>query len=395
MAQPSDSSPRVNRPASGDMFEFHPESPSIHLSTAYVIADLDAYDQASGGGGYVYSRLKNPTRAALAGLITELEHGDDSVVLCSGMAAISTAVMALADGGAHVVTGDSIYAEAVELFDQVLSRFGLSFSYVDLTDIEAVAAALTPATKIIYLEPVTNPLIKVVDLEKIAELAHRHGAMVVVDSTFTTPLMINPLDHGADLVVHSLTKFIGGHGDVTAGSITGRGEAIKKTAATARLLGPLCDPQSAWLLMRSLRTFDLRVTRQMDNAARLAESLSQNPRVRQVNYPGLPGHPQHDLAARMFGGRFGAMLSFRVEDDREKVNEFLHRLKTVRYLATLGGDRTSVAHPATAFRLDFSPEELLKFGMHEGLIRISAGLEPAEEIIGDLNQALAVFAADG
>lgn len=369
----------------------HPETPPIYHSTANIIRDMDDYDFASSGGKYYYSRTANPNRDGVAEAVSYLEKGEQSLVCASGMAAISTAVLSLVKAGDHILASRSIYGETIELFDNILKKFGVEITYSDFTDIDSVRMALQPNTRIVYTEIIANPLIEVVDIDAVAELAHRAGALVVVDSTFTTPFAIRPLEHGADIVVHSLTKYFGGHSDITGGSITGSKKLIKKIGANFLFLGGCLDPNSAWLMLRSIRTMELRINRQFENAKKIAEALQADPHVQYVNYPALPGHPQHRLAARIMPNGCGAMLSFRVEDDRSKVNEFMHKLKLVKYLGTLGGYRTSIAHPATAFRHEFTPQKLKEMGMEEGLIRISAGAEAFEDLIADFKQALTVF----
>lgn len=368
-----------------------PETPPIYHSTANIIRDMDDYDVASTGGKYYYSRTANPNRDGVAEAVSYLEKGEQSLVCSSGMAAISTAVLSLIKAGDHIVASRSIYGETIELFDNLLQKFGVEVTYSDFTNIDSVRASLKPNTKILYGEIIANPLIEVVDIDALSELAHSIGALVLVDSTFTTPLAIRPLEHGADIVIHSLTKYFGGHSDITAGSITGSSKLIKKIYSDFLLLGGCLDPNSAWLMLRSIRTMELRVTKQFENARKIAEVLQADPHVRYVNYPTLSNHPQRELAARLMPNGCGAMISFRVEDDRDKVNAFMHKLNLVKYLGTLGGYRTTIAHPATAFRHEFTPQKLKEMGMEEGLIRISAGAETVEDVIADFKQALTVF----
>ncbi|SDF03703.1 trans-sulfuration enzyme family protein [Sporomusa acidovorans] len=368
-----------------------PETPPIYHSTANIIRDMDDYDFASNGGKYYYCRTANPNRDGVAEAVSYLEKGEQSLVCSSGMAAISTAVLSLIKAGDHIVASRSIYGETIELFDNILKKLNVEVTYSDFTNIDSVRESLKPNTKILYTEIIANPLIEVVDIDALSELAHGIGALVLVDSTFTTPLAIRPLEHGADIVIHSLTKYFGGHSDITAGSITGSKKLMKKIYSDFLLLGGCLDPNSAWLMLRSIRTMEMRVTKQFENARKIAEALQADPHVRYVNYPTLPNHPQRELAAKLMPNGCGAMLSFRVEDDRNKVNAFMHKLKLVKYLGTLGGYRTTIAHPATAFRNEFTPQKLKEMGMEEGLIRISAGAEAVEDLIADFKQALTVF----
>lgn len=352
---------------------------------------MDDYDFANGGGKYFYNRTAAPNRDMLADTVSYMEGGEDSIITSSGMAAISTVLLSLLSCGDRVLCSDAVYGETIELMNNMLTRFGIAVDYADFTDIESVRSAVRPETKMLYTEIISNPLIRVIDIDAVTEIARENGAMTVVDSTFTTPFAIKPLEHGADIVIHSMTKFFGGHSDITAGSVTASKKIIQSINPSYLLLGGCLDANSSWLALRSIRTMRLRVEKQMENADRLAKTLAEDTRVKYVNYPSLEYHPQHELAKRLFKNGFGPMLSFRVEDDREKVNEFIHRLDMIKYLGTLGGFRTSLAHPATAFRNEFSEEQLRKMGMEEGLIRISAGIEESEDIIGDIKNALEVF----
>lgn len=369
----------------------NPDCPPIYFSTACAVRDMDDYDFANGGGKYFYNRTAAPNRDMLAEAVSYLEGGEDTIITSSGMAAISTTILSLLNKGERILISKAVYGETIELLDNLLSRFGITADYVDFTDIESVKRAITPQTKILYTEIISSPLINVVDIDAITEIAKKNGALTVVDSTFTTPFAIKPLEHGADIVIHSMTKFFGGHSDITAGAITSSKEIIKKITPNFLLLGCCLDPNSAWLALRSIRTMKLRVERQMENADKIAHALAADPRVKYVNYPSLEYHPQHELAERLLTKGCGPMLSFRVEDDREKVNEFIRSLNIIKYLGTLGGYRTSLAHPATAFRNEFTPEKLKEMGMEEGLIRISTGIEDADDIINDIKTALDVF----
>lgn len=368
-----------------------PEVPPIYHTTAYMIKDTDDYEFANGGGKYLYNRTANPNRDGLGTAISQLEKGEETLICSSGMGAISTVLLSLLKQGDHILFSKAIYGETIELADFILKDFGIDFDYADFTDLKQVKDGIKSNTKILYSEIIANPLTFVTDVDEISKIAHEKGALVVIDSTFTTPFVIKPLLHGADIVVHSLTKYFGGHSDITGGSITSSREMIKKIRPKYLLLGCCMDPNTAWLTLRSIKTMGMRVRAQMNNAQKLANALSENPLVKAVHHPSIQSHPQHELAKKIFDYGWGAMISFRVADDREKVNEFMHRLQLVKYMGTLGGIRTTIAHPATAFRNEFSQEELEKMGMYEGLIRISTGAEDIDDLIEDFNQALEVF----
>ena len=365
-----------------------PEVMPIYPSTAYCVRDTADYTFANRGGKYLYNRTANPNRDALGTAISGLEDGEKTLLCSSGMAAISTTLLGLLRAGDHILVNRAVYGETIELIQTILSRFQIEASFADFTDPKAVEAALQPNTVLLYTEVITNPLTHVIDLSSMAKIAHNHGALLVVDSTFSTPFLIRPLAQGADLVLHSLTKYFGGHSDLTGGSITGSRSLIEQIQPSQLLLGCCLDPISAWMFSRSIATMAMRVRRQNENAIALAQALQQHPEVRAVYHPSLADHPQHSLATQILSGGYGAILSFQVEDDLERVDQFFHKLKLVRYLGTLGGIRTSVTHPATAFRDSFSEEELRDMGLTDGLIRISVGAEDVDDLIADFRQAL-------
>lgn len=369
----------------------NPEVPPIYPSTAYILDDMDDYDFASTGGRYYYNRTANPNRDGLGQAISYLEHGDSTLICSSGMAAISTVFLGTLRQGDHVLMSDSIYGETIEFAKNILEKFGIEVSFADFTKISCVEQNLRSNTKMLYTEIISNPLTLVVDLDAVSRCASSKGLLTVVDSTFTTPFLIRPLEHGADIVIHSLTKYFGGHSDITGGSITASDEMIKRIFPQYLLLGCCLDPNTAWLTLRSIKTMGMRVRRQNENAVLLAKALKEDSHVRVVHHPSLESHPQHALASRIFECGYGAMMSFRVEDSYVKVNHFMHSLKLVKYLGTLGGIRTTYTHPATAFRNEFSKKELEEMGMYEGLIRISVGAEDICDLIEDFTQALKVF----
>ena len=368
----------------------NPETAPIYPSTAYIIEDTTDYAFANNGGKYFYNRTGNPNRDGLAEAVSYLENGEKTLICSSGMGAISTTLLSLLNSGDHAVFSKDIYAETIELIE-LLKSHGIEIAMADFTDPGSVKDSIRSNTKVFYTEIIANPLTQVVDIEQISLIAHKSGILVVVDSTFTTPFVIKPLNFGADIVVHSLTKFFGGHSDATGGSITASDEIIKRIRRTYLLLGAVLDANTSWLFQRSIKTMSLRMKAQLANSILLAKALEENPNVRHVYHPSLVSHPQHNLAERIFTNGYGTMMSFRVDDDRGKVDEFMHRLKIVKYLGTLGGIKTSIAHPASAFRNEFSPNELSKMGLNEGLIRISTGAEDINDLINDFNQAREVF----
>lgn len=363
----------------------------IHTSTAYVIKGLGDYDKAVAGKSYYYQRSCNPNRDALGEAISLLENAERTLVASSGMAAISTTLLSLLDKGDHVVFSSSIYGETIELAENILKNKGIEYSFCDFSNLKTLEENIKINTKLLYFEVIANPLIQIIDVEKVIEIAKSKNIFTVVDSTFTTPFLIKPLDYGVDIVIHSLTKFINGHSDVTAGSISSSEKIMKRIEPNFLLLGGSCDSFSSYLCLRSIRTFNIRMKVHNENAKQLVELIENHPAVKYINYPSANGYSQKELAQKLLGDNYGAMLSIRVKDDKELVDKFIKKLKLVKYLGTLGGYRTSFAHPATAFRSEFTQEELEKMGMYEGLLRFSVGLEDIKDIAEDINNALNVF----
>jgi cystathionine beta-lyase/cystathionine gamma-synthase len=367
-----------------------PETPPIYLTTAYNPDDLEDLKTLYAPEGYGYIRHKNPNRRALAELITYLEGGEASLICSSGMAAISTTLFSMLVGGDHIVSDKTLYGEDYDLF-RTFHDYGIEVTYADFTDFGAIEAAIRPNTKVLYTESISNPLITIVDIEAVAAIAHRHHAKLVVDNTFSTSLALKPLALGADASINSLTKFANGHSDVMGGSMTASQEIVKKAHAFQVLLGTQLDPFSSWLIQRAIRTMDLRLQRQMDNATKLAQALAVHPVVLKVHHPSLETHPQHALAKRILKNGYGGMLSFEMPDDLSKINAFLRKLQVAHYAMTLGGYRTTLSHPVSSSHGGVPEAERLKMGITNGLMRVSVGIENAEDLIADFTQALEVF----
>ena len=368
-----------------------PEVEPVYLTNAFNVSDLDELEFVYDGGGFAYNRTCNPNRTALAETMTYLEGGEDSIICGCGMGAISTTLLTLLKKGDHLLSDMTLYGETIDFIKKVLTQAGVEYTFVDFTNLDEIKSHIKANTKAFYTETISNPMMSVVDIEAIAIIAHESGAKLVVDNTFTTTLMIKPLEKGADIVVNSLTKFVNGHGDALAGSVTSTKEFIEEAYNMQVLLGTIGDAFSCWLVSRAIRTMDLRVKKQMENAAILAKALEENPNVLKVIHPSLESHKQHELATRIYTNGYGGMLSFFVPEDREKINEFMHKLNLVRYAMTLGGYRTTIAHPVTSSHYDVPEEDRKKMGITFGLIRVSVGMENAEDLISDFNQALKVF----
>lgn len=368
-----------------------PEVLPIYLTTAFHGgADLDELNDYYAAKGYTYNRIRNPNRNALAELVTYLEGGEASMICSSGMGAITTTLLSLADAGDHILANSNLYGETLEIL-QIIKKYGIESTCVDFTDLDAVQKAVQPNTKIIYTEVISNPTMTVVDIEAVARIAHGCGAKLVVDNTFTTSTVIKPIEFGADVTINSLTKFMNGHSDIVGGSATASKDVIDKACKLQALLGCTLDPFSSYLCERSLRTLDVRMERQLKNAEGLAKALSEHRHVLKVNHPSLPGHPQHELAKSMFRSGYGAMLSFEMPEDREKINAFMRRLHIAKYAMTLGGYATTLSYPILSSHASVPRDIRLKMGITDGLMRVSVGLEDLQDLIADFTQALDVF----
>jgi len=378
----------INAPAT------NPETAPIYLTTAFNVEDLDDLYERYEERGFCYNRNRNPNRSALMDLMTYAEHGEASVICSSGMAAISTSILALVKAGDHVLSDMTLYGETIDILKHILPKYNVDSTFVDFTDLDAIKASIRPNTVLFYTETVSNPMITVPDLQTIADLAHNNHAVFIVDNTFMTSVGIRPLDYGADIVVNSLTKFANGHSDAVCGAATGKKEYMDKVYEYQILLGCTAEPFTSWLVQRGMRTMQLRVEKQMANAAMLAKALETSPYVKRVNHPSLKNHPQHNLALKQFGNenKCGGMISIVLEDDKVKLNAFMRRLNLAHYAMTLGGYRTTLSHPISSSHYDTPEEERLKMGITFGLLRISVGIENGEELVQDFLQALEVYA---
>lgn len=337
--------------------------------------------------GNVYTRHSNPTVRAVEDKVSELEGAGGSLAFASGMAAISTTLLALARSGENILAMDSLYGGTFELLRDVLPRTGVSVTLVDGTDASAVGKAIRPETKVLYLESPTNPTMRVVDVRRLSGLARARGVLTVIDSTFGTPVNQQPLALGADVVVHSATKYLAGHSDVVAGTVSASAETVTLIRGFRKILGGVMDPHAAWLLLRGLKTLSVRVDRQNRSAMELARFLKDHPSVERVHYPGLADHPDHSIARAQMSG-FGGMLSFEVRGGFVPASEFAGALRVATLAPSLGGVETLVTQPVTTSHYWLSPAERAKAGISDGLVRVSVGLEDVEDLIQDFRTAL-------
>jgi len=374
--------------------DFDPVSTPIHPSVGYLYDEMDDLDGVFAGerSGYVYPRYGSPTVTAFEQAVAVLEGAEDAVAFASGMAAIHAALLGAGlRGGTAVVSAADVYGASYSLLDKIFTAQGIRVRFVDITDLDQVAAVVAseqPAA--MHCEIVSNPLLKVADVPALAEIAHAAGALLLVDNTFASPYLFHPLEHGADYVIHSATKYLGGHGDVMAGVVACSAVRGRDLRERQKLLGANLGPQEAWLALRGLKTLPLRMRQHCANAKTVAEWLAAHPAVAHVNYPGLPNHPQHHLAARLFGERgFGGMVSFDLRGaGQTQVFSFMEALELVLPATTLGDVYSLTLYPAHSSHRYVPPEVRAALGIGDGLVRLSVGIEDAGDIIADLAQAL-------
>ncbi|BAA80215.1 cystathionine gamma-lyase [Aeropyrum pernix K1] len=355
----------------------------IHLSVTYWKRSVAEAEE-----GYVYSRTSNPTRDALEKKLAALENARYALAFSSGLAAEATVILALLREGDHIVAFDDLYGGTKRLFQRVMARFGIKVTYVDARDPGNIEKALTPATRMIWLETPTNPLLKLTDIRAAAEIASRAGAYLVVDNTFATPYFQRPLELGADIVVHSATKYLSGHSDLLAGAVmVNSSEVYEKLKYHQNAVGAVPPPLDSYLLMRSLKTLALRMEWHQHNAMKIAEHLESHPKVDRVIYPGLSTHPQHSLAKRQMTG-YSGMLSFELKGGAGAAVRFVESLRIIALAESLGGVESLVEIPSLMTHASIPREERLKKGITDGLVRLSVGIEDLEDLIEDIEQAL-------
>ena len=332
-----------------------------------------------------YGRYSNPTQSAVERKIAILEGGERATLFASGMCAISTTLLALLSGDDHLVLVSGVYRRTHEFAIDFLSRWGIETTVVAIDDPAALATAIRPTTRLIFSETPTNPYLRVMDLASMVEIAREHSVTTMIDSTFATPINLRPLEYGLDLVIHSATKYLGGHNDLLAGAVIGSTEVMEKIAHARGVIGGISNPNDSYLLLRGLKTLDLRVRRQNENGQRVAQFLEQHPGVRRVYYPGLPSHPDHEVARRQMAG-FGGVVSFEIDGDVEETGRFIDRLRLPYIGPTLGWVESIVEQPAVLFSLE--PDEWRAAGLKDNLVRYALGVEDGEDLIADMEQAL-------
>ncbi len=362
----------------------------IYQTTVYSYPDIAAVDDVyeRREPGYIYSRYGMPNHRLLESVLADLEGMDTGVATATGMSAITSVIFGLLSAGDRIVASNQVYGGTRNLLDQDVQRLGIEVSYVDALDLEAVRAALDRPASMLYVEGITNPTINVLDLTALSNLARECGAPFVVDSTFATPIHCSPAQHGADIVIHSTTKFIGGHNDVAGGIVLGSEQLIDPIRQLAIRFGGVGGPFDAWLVLRGMKTLALRMRQSSANAMALAGAIQAHRAVDRVRYPGLSNHPQHATARRLLRDGFGSMLSIDLHGGRQAVETVVRRLEMIKFAETLGGLGTTVVHPATTSHRSVEPEVREDLGIGDGLLRFSIGIEEPEDLIEEVTTAL-------
>lgn len=368
----------------------HSKSLPIYQTSVFSFDDVESLEQVYGGAasGYIYTRNGNPVHDALNDIMTRIEEGEAALCYSSGMGAISLSLISQLKAGDHIIAANVLYGGSFAFLKNELARFKVEVTFVDPVN-EDIAGFFRENTKVVYVETISNPVMEVIDLPAIAETAHRNGAKLIVDNSFATPVICQPLKLGADIVVYSATKYIGGHSDVTAGLVVAGKDDIDKIYASGLLFGPTLSPFDGWLLVRSLRTLELRVKQHSYNALKLAEYFSGHPQIKSVYYPGLSSSPTHSVAQRLFyNDLYGGMLSIDLAGGESAVRSLFRRLETVKFAPSLAGVATTTSYPAMTSHRALSEEELSRAGISKGLVRISAGLECVDDIVKEFERAL-------
>ena len=376
--------------AGGEPDEFGSAVVPIYQTSTFTFRNAkEGADRFAGKDeGYIYTRIGNPTIKALEDNIAALENGYGGIATSSGMGAINSVYMALLHQGAHIISTASVYGPSRVIIEKHFSRFGVEYTYVDTSDVNNIISAIQPNSNLLYIETPSNPTMQLTDLRACVKIAKEHNLVLVVDNTFSSPYLQNPLDLGADIVVHSVTKFINGHADIVGGIIvTKTKELFKKVRPMMVSLGCNMDPHQAYLVMRGVKTLSIRIDRAQESAGIVAEWLEKHPKVEWVKYPGLKSHPQRDLALKQMKG-FGSMISFGLKGGLKAGEKLMNNMRLALLAVSLGGVETLIQHPASMTHSSLPRDERIKAGIDDGLVRYSVGIENVEDLINDLDQAL-------
>ena len=367
-----------------------PVIPPVYLTATYQFDESDdLIDVVQNRSGFLYSRWDNPSVVEVENTLAKLEGYDHALGFSSGMAAITTAIMANISAGNRIVAIRELYGGTFELLNDILTKLGIEIVFISCWKTEQLLGEIEKGLSILYLETPTNPLLRVVDVTPLAEAAHKKGAAILLDSTFASPINQRPVDLGVDIVIHSGTKYLGGHHDITAGFVGCNEQHFDRIWTYRKILGGVMDPMTAFLTLRGLRTLELRIQRQNQNAIQIAEFLNNQKKITAVHYPGLKSHPDHEIATRQMTG-FGGMLSFEVDADFEGTKRFMDQLNVIKLATSLGGVTSLANQPITNTHAALSPENRAKAGVSESLIRLSVGIENTDLLIEDLKQALGI-----
>jgi len=378
---------------SGAGFDFSkvrtPNTP-IYQTSNYLYEDVESGTDILVGksAGYIYTRYSNPTVEVLNQVLADIEGAEEALSFGSGLAAISAAVLAYCQPGDHLVASSLIYGGTYHLFKEHMGRLGIETTFVNPTDIEQVERAIKSTTRLLYTEPLANPTLVSSDIFQWTVIAHQHHCKILVDNTFTPPPIFRPLDAGVNLVLHSATKYLGGHSDLIGGAVIGSKEEIKKVQPHLKYFGGIISPFVAWLLLRGLRTLGVRLERQCQNALKIAHYLETHPKIVKVNYAGLPSNPQYEFNQRHFQG-FSGMLSFEVKGGFSAAKKVMQKLQLIQFTVSLGDVASLISHPASTSHIYLTAEERAAIGVTDGLLRLSVGIESVDDLINDLDNALA------
>ncbi|MGD2071716.1 MAG: PLP-dependent aspartate aminotransferase family protein [Gemmatimonadota bacterium] len=368
----------------------------IYQTSTFAFRDAEHGSDLFAGreDGYIYTRLGNPTIRTLEDTVADLEGGTGGVATSSGLGAVSTVYMALLDGGSHMVSTASVYGPSRGLVEKHYARFGVEASFVDTTDLDVLESAMRPETRLVYVETPANPTMQVTDIAGAARIAHDHGSLLVVDNTFASPYLQNPLELGADVVLHSVTKFINGHADVVGGILVAKDREVLGALRDVMIAsGCNMDPHQAFLVIRGLKTLGVRIERAQESALAIARWLEGRPEVARVRYIGLPSHPQHEVAKRQMRG-FGSMLAFELEGGLQAGRALMDHVRLATLAVSLGGVETLIEHPASMTHAAMSRDDREAAGFTDGLVRYSVGIEDTDDLLADLEQALQAVGED-
>ncbi|MCB0374912.1 MAG: PLP-dependent transferase [Sinomicrobium sp.] len=363
-------------------------TPVFQNTTFYLnTATYNAIEQGSVRDRFIYSRYGNPSQWAAQQKTATLENAESAIVLSSGMAAISTVILALAEKGCHIITSRDVYGGSYNLLYEDLQKFGISTSFVDMTDVDAVKKAITDKTKLLYFESLSNPLLKIAPIEDLVEITRQNGCRLIIDNTFLTPCNLKPLDFGVDVVVNSATKYLGGHSDLIAGTISGSRKLMDQIWPQMLKNGGSLDPHACFLLERSLKTLAIRMQVHNKNALALAEFLETQDNIIRVYYPGLPSHPQASLAQKLFPGKYGGMVSFEMKGGNDAALRLLDNLALPKQATSLGGVESLISLPYNTSQASLTKKQRIALGINDGLVRLSVGIEDIDDLIADFKQA--------